>query len=119
MPRTPIDRLKDMVQAIEDIHDFTRGMDQETFLLSPVKDRKTFKAVSGCLLEIGEAVKNLPDDVMDRHPEIPWRPIGSMRDRIAHKYFQVDAEIVWETIQDGDLDELLDVVRGEILNLSR
>lgn len=117
MSRNPRDRLKDIVRAIDDIGDFIGEMDREAFLLSPVNDRKTFRAVSGCLLEIGEAVKHLPEEITDRHPDIPWRAIGSMRDRIAHEYFQVDAEIVWETIQEGDLVRLLDIAKAEIVNL--
>ena len=118
MARQAIDRLKDIAGAISDIHAFTDGMTKAVFLASPTKNRKTFRAVIGCLMEVGEAVKNLPKEVTDRHPGIPWRAIGGMRDRIAHEYFLVDAEIVWETIRDGDLDALQAAVTSEIGRLS-
>jgi uncharacterized protein with HEPN domain len=45
---------------------------------------------------IGEAVKNLPDDMKKGHPEVPWRDMAGMRDIVVHQYFGVDLEFVWQ-----------------------
>lgn len=117
MPRSPLNRLRDIGQAITDIRDFVDGIDQAAFLATPNNDRKTFKAVSASLLEIGEAVKDLPKEIIERHENIPWRAIAGMRDHVAHEYFQIDVELVWNTIENGDLDSLLEVVEVEIERL--
>ncbi|HQE96740.1 MAG TPA: DUF86 domain-containing protein, partial [Methanothrix sp.] len=54
---------------------------------------------------IGEAVKNLPEELKKDHPEIPWRDLAGMRDIVAHQYFGVDLETVWLVAKD-ELPEL-------------
>jgi uncharacterized protein with HEPN domain len=60
-------RLEDIQRAILDIRTFVADLDQAAFLKTPLEDRKTFRAVTACLQEIGEAVKALPPEVTTRH----------------------------------------------------
>ncbi|MCX2724026.1 DUF86 domain-containing protein [Roseibium salinum] len=114
MPRSPLHRLQDIREAIGDIRDFVAGMDRQTFLATPADDRKTFRAVSASFIVIGESVKALPEDLTSRRSEIPWRTVARFRDRVVHEYFQIDVETVWETIENGDLEQLLEVIEDEI-----
>ena len=57
-------------------------------------------AVVKRLENIGEAIKHLPDATRNRHPQIEWKQIAGMRDRLIHDYLEVDYEIVWRVVQD-------------------
>jgi len=61
-------------------------------------DERTVNAVIFNFLVIGEAVKHLPPSLTGKHPEIPWRQIAGMRDKLTHAYFSVDYELVWKTV---------------------
>ena len=86
--------LSDILQAAEDIHTFTRGMTREVF----VADEKTRSAVLYKFAVMGEATKLLPDNVRAQYPDIPWRSIAGLRDKVIHGYIGVDYELLWETI---------------------
>lgn len=86
--------LKDILTALERIDSYTKGMSFEAF----VADDKTVNAVIYNFLVIGEAVKLLPQTVTGKYPEIPWRQIAGMRDKLTHTYFSIDYELVWKTI---------------------
>ena len=70
----------------------TDNMTKEGFL----KDKKTQRAFARSIEIIGEAVKNISNDVIIKYEEVPWRSIAGMRDKLIHGYFSVDYEIVWD-----------------------
>lgn len=63
-------------------------------------DRRTMWAIIRALEVIGEAARQIPDEVREAHPEIPWRGMIGMRDKVIHGYFGVDAKIIWATVHD-------------------
>lgn len=92
------DYLSHMRQAVSDALGFVQDMPKEAFLA----DRRTQQAVVMSLVVLGEA----DTKVMDRcptfaatHPEVPWRNMRGMRNRIAHGYFEIDLDVVWDTVQ--------------------
>ncbi|WP_298817048.1 HepT-like ribonuclease domain-containing protein [Chloroflexus sp.] len=86
--------LKDSLRAIESIEGFISGMDLETFQA----DDKTTSAVMRKLEIIGEAAKQIPDEIRQKHSQIPWKEMAGMRDKLIHFYFGVDYHLVWKAI---------------------
>lgn len=84
-----------------------REVSKDRFL----EDRLRQDGVVRQLEIIGEASRQLSDELRRRHPEVPWRQIIGMRNRIIHEYFSVDLEIVWEVVTQ-DLPVLKDQVQG-------
>jgi len=108
----PIDNLLDILELIERIDRQTGGLTRETFL----EDADVQDATAYRLMAIGEAVKDLDEDLKTRHPHIPWRQILGMRNILAHEYFTRESEIIWETIKVG-LPELAVFCRAELTRL--
>jgi len=79
--------MMDKIQA------FTADLDFDQF----VQDDKTYMAVVRAIEVIGEAAKNVPATVRKQYPEVPWKKMAGMRDKLIHAYFGTDATIVWET----------------------
>jgi uncharacterized protein with HEPN domain len=88
--------LKDIFDAMESIEQFVQNMDFEDFK----KDDKTVSAVIRKFEIIGEATKQIPDDIKQKSPEAPWKEMAGMRDRLIHSYFGVDYQMVWMTIKE-------------------
>jgi uncharacterized protein with HEPN domain len=74
---------------------FVRGMKYEEF----ISDQKTIYAVVQALEIIGEAARKIPASVRNRHPEVPWKNMAGMRDKLIHEYFGVDLRIVWDAVK--------------------
>ena len=66
-----------------------------------MQDADVQDATAYRLLAIGEAAKDLDDDLKSRHPSIPWRQILGIRNILAHEYFTRESEIIWETLKVG------------------
>jgi uncharacterized protein with HEPN domain len=90
------DYLLDIIYAAEKADSFVQDMDFDAFQ----KDEKTIWAVLKALEIIGEATKNIPQRVRKSYPEIPWREMAGMRDKVSHDYFGVSLLRVFETVKE-------------------
>ena len=96
------ERIQDIIDAIAEIDAFTRGLDFERFR----RDQRTIRAVEMNFVIIGEAAASIPDEVEERHSDVPWQLMRGMRNRLVHAYFAVDEQIMWDTLQ-TDLPDLV------------
>lgn len=107
--------LEDMLEHAEYAVEFISGKSQEDF----ANDRVLQFALVRALEVVGEAAKGIPEQVRALATNVPWRQITGMRDKLIHRYFGVDAAIVWATVTDDmpklieDLGQLIDYLRSE------
>ncbi len=88
--------LKDILQAMEAIEKFVKGIDFDGFQ----KDDMISSAVIRKFEIIGEATKSVPETIRNKYPQIPWKEMAGMRDRLIHFYFGIKYDLVWHTIKD-------------------
>lgn len=89
--RRDADHLGDVLEAMQRIVAYTRGLSWEQFM----KDRRTQDAVLRNIEVVGEAVKGLSGAIKKQHPAIPWKEMAGMRDKVIHHYFGVNYDTVW------------------------
>ena len=89
--------LKHILDAIRAIEDYTKDMTSEKFIQSD--NGMMQDAVVRELEIIGEAVRKLSDDIKTANPDLSWRDIEGMRNKLIHEYFGVEMKIVWKTVE--------------------
>lgn len=107
------DSLNDILNEIERIFKFIGKMTYAKF----IRDEKTIYAVTRSLEIIGEATKNIPDDIKNNYNQIPWNKISGMRNKLIHEYFGVDLETLWNTIKNR-LPEIKTPIEEILKNLN-
>ena len=93
------DYLEHIQQAATDACSFVEGLTKDDFLA----DKRTQQAVIMSLIIIGEAVTKVMDgyaEFAQSHRQVPWRNMRGMRNRMAHGYFDINLDVVWETVQE-------------------
>lgn len=96
-PRAWRVRVEDMLEAIGRIEQRVEGLDLDGFCA----DATTVEAVAFNLLVLGEAAAQLPADVRDACPDVPWSQIRGLRNVIAHEYFDLDERTLWNTVHNN------------------
>ncbi len=114
-PKSPLAPVEHMLDCAKPAISYVEGLEKGDF----IRDTRTQQAVVMNLLVIGEMASRLAQEHPDftkNHPETPWRSMAAMRNRIAHGYFELDLDIVWDTVLTA-LPELvyrLQPIRDEI-----
>lgn len=88
-------RVQDILKAAGKIVSHTEGLDFEAF----TEDEWTIDGVLRNFTVIGEAARQVPDEIAEKHPEVPWVDMRDMRNIVVHEYFGVDLSVVWRTIR--------------------
>lgn len=91
-----------MIEAAERACEYCRTMGYDAFL----HDKRTQDAVVRNIEILGEATKNISAAFRAQHPDIPWKNIAGMRDKLIHDYFGVNFDVVWDVVQ-TDLPPLI------------
>jgi uncharacterized protein with HEPN domain len=97
MKHDPSVFLKHIRDSITDIEGYTQDIDSQTFLAYKNKEKQD--AVVRRIEIIGEAVRNIPVEFQNAHPEVPWQKIAGMQHKLVHEYFGVDLELVWAVVE--------------------
>ena len=94
MSRSPLDLLSHILDEVDFLIRESSEMNEDSFQL----DEKTKRAFARSFEVIGEASKCIPDEIKLQYPDIDWKAMARMRDRLIHHYFGVDYAVVWDTV---------------------
>ncbi|MGB9842726.1 MAG: DUF86 domain-containing protein [Caldisericia bacterium] len=106
--------IKDIIEYMERAENHILGFTYSQFL----DDIKTCDAIIRCIEVIGEAAKNIPEDIKNKFNMVPWRDIAGMRDKIIHGYFSIDFEEVWLTVKE-DIPKIKPLIKKVLDDLKK
>ena len=107
--------FEDAIDSMDKIENYIEGLDYDSFAQSDM----VIDAVIRNLEIIGEAIRNIPDNFIDKFPEIPWKRMVGLRNIVIHAYFGIDLENIWKIVTENipevkpKIIEILDAIKDE------
>jgi len=108
MSSSPTEYLRQILAEADYIVEKSANLGRDDFL----RDETLKRAFVRSIEIIGEATKHVPDDFRKQHPELEWRAMAGMRDRLIHGYFGIDYELVWDVVINK-----IPTLRDQLMNL--
>ncbi len=106
--------LTDIIENTEKAEQFVGSMTYDEF----VAHEMASYAVVRCLEIIGEAVKNIPEDIRAKRPEVSWKDLAGLRDKCIHMYFEINHRRIWQVVKE-DMPKYRAPIRSLIEDLHR
>ncbi len=94
MKYSEADCLRDMIASVRDAREFVGEMTYEQFVENKMAVSATIRSIE----VLGEACRRLPRAWRDKHPQVPWKDIAGMRDRLIHDYGNINYSIIWHSV---------------------
>ncbi len=104
--------ITDIIENMQKAEEFIKDISYEEF----AADEKTHYAVIRCIEIIGEAAKHIPDEIRNKYPNVPWKDMAGMRDKITHFYFGINLEKVWLVVI-NDIVQLKPLIKQALKEL--
>ncbi len=117
MPRLFQELIYELREAASDAVRYADGLSDAELRMLPMQNGDIYRALKNALTELGEGIKNLPEEVGQRHPNIDWRGMMGLRDIVAHQYYRLDIDRLAPVLRE-ELSALIVAIDQEIEILS-
>ena len=93
-PRSPVLYLSEILASMDKIERYIAGVSYEEF----IRNEQLVDAIERNIEKIGEAAAAIPEDLRNRHPDVPWKTIVGLKNKVIHHYFAVDHDVIWQIV---------------------